>query len=90
MAKMHKKLEKAYKQKSTAQRLVDKEGFHEHMDDLYERVPDLTEYQDLWLCLQLMEAVRTVVQRSVKNMKEGEPSKVGAIMNAGDQSKVII
>ena len=44
MAKMHKKLEKAYKQKSTAQRLVDKEGFHEHMDDLYERVPDLTEY----------------------------------------------
>ena len=59
---LHNMLRKAYETKSAAQAIMSKDGsFFESEQQMYERVPDLGDYQELWLFLQLFAAVRTQV-----------------------------
>ena len=53
-------LEKAFKNKGAAESLRSRDGsFYESAQQMYERVPDLGDYKELWLCLQLFAAVRS-------------------------------
>jgi len=39
-------------------------SFYESDQQMYDRVPDLGDYKELWLCLQLFAAVRTQVMQA--------------------------
>ena len=86
---LHKKLKKGYVTQSQAQDMMKSEGnLFESRDEIFAKVPDLTDYADLWLSLQLFAAKRTQAMSAHPSSDLGEQSAHSIRLIATDLVKI--